>query len=148
MRTHRVLSSLQRQAYDAGMRDQTQMLAELRADNTALRSEAATLSGELSAQDDELAELCSTVRELVAGGSAADGHRAVAVPVSAAPCGAVAPACTLAPPPQPPLSVPAVNRTAAPPPPPATPTVPQGDGRACAHTCARAERARIYACPL
>jgi len=48
-------------------------------------------------------------------------------------------------PPQPPLSTPAANRAAAPPPPPATPTVPQGDGRACALTGARGQRVRVYA---
>jgi len=56
-----------------------------------------------------------------------------------------APASSPTPPPT--LSAPAVTRAAAPPP-HTTPTVPPGDGRACAHTCARGERACEYACPL
>jgi len=126
----------------------------LHADNAALRSEVATLRGELSAQYNEMAELRRAVQGLLAtGGADADGHRAVAGSASAhdqsgAPGVAAAPVRPPAPPPQPPLSAPAVNRAAAPPPPPATPTVPPGDGRACAHTCARGERARVYAYPL
>jgi len=128
------------------MRAQTQMVAELRADNTALRREVATLRGELSAQYNELAELRRTVQELLAAGGAGEGrHRAVAGPADAhgqsgTPVGAATPACPPSPPPQPLLSAPAVTRAAAPPPSPATPIAPPGDGRACAHTYARDER--------
>jgi len=105
------------------MRAQTQMVAELRADNTALRS--------------ELAELHRAAQRLAAGGAGASGHRAVAGPAGAheqsGPPGCVAaPACLPAPPPQPTFGMPAVNRAVAPSPPPTIPTVEPGDGRAYA----------------
>jgi len=154
-RTHGEAAAALERTVEALRSAQAALLGEvgaLRADNAALRSEVATLRGELSVQHDELAELRCTVQDLVAGGGAVGRHRDVAGPASAhgqsgAPGGAAAPARPPAPPPQPQLSAPAVNRAAAPPP-PAIPTVPPGDGRTCAYTCARGERGCVYTCLL
>jgi len=128
------------QAHDAA----TQTVAELHNAITEGRSENAALRS-------ELAEFHRTAQGLAAGVAAAGGHRAVTGPASAhgqseATGGAAAPARLPAPPPQPPLSAPAVNRAAALPPPPATPTIPPSDGRASAHAYARGERACVCTC--
>jgi len=84
----------------------------------------------------------------VAGCGTTVARGEMAAHIAGTPDGAAAPARPPATPPQPPFSAPSVTRAAAAPPPPATPTIPPSDGRACAHTRARGERACVYTCPL